>query len=73
MTIVVTKPVGGVIPDVVGATLATAEKRLRRRKLAPLVSAYSTDGKPGRIVAQSPKAGLTAAPGLEVKLVVGRG
>ena len=73
VTLVVTKPVDGVIPDVVGTKLATAEKRLRGRKLEPLVSAFTTDGKPGVIVAQSPKAGLTAARGLEVKLVVGRG
>ena len=73
VTLVVTKPVYGVIPNVVGMKLVTARKRLRGRKLEPVVSAFSRDAKPGVIVTQSPKAGLTAARGLVVKLVVGRG
>jgi membrane peptidoglycan carboxypeptidase len=68
--LVVTKPVHGVVPNLVGRTLADAEARLRKRRLKPAVS--FGEGKPGTVVRQVPAPGLAAAPGLEVTLVVAR-
>ena len=50
--------------------LADARQRLKRLKLEPKVS-YGT-GKPGTVLQQKPRAGLAAAPGVEVQLVVAR-
>jgi serine/threonine-protein kinase len=67
----VTKAKDGVVPDVVGSLVTDAEQRLRRLKLQPAIS--WGDGPPGTVVAQQPKPGVTAAPGLRVELVVARG
>jgi penicillin-binding protein 1A len=67
----VTKARDGVVPDLVGSLVTDAEQRLRRLKLQPAIS--WGDGPPGTVVAQEPKPGVTAAPGLKVQLVVARG
>ena len=69
--LVVTKPVHGVIPNVVGASLEQARSKLERLKLVPAVT--YVDGASGAVLEQMPKPGLAASPGLEVKLVVARG
>ena len=69
--LVVTKPVHGVIPNVVGKSLDDARARLARLKLEPEVT--YVDGTPGAVLEQKPKPGLAAAPGIKVKLVVARG
>ncbi len=72
VTLIVPKAQHGVIPKLVGSTLREARAKLRRIDLTAEVAGF-TDGKPGRIVAQFPVAGLAAKPGLTVSLVVGRG
>ncbi len=69
--IVVTKPLHGVIPNVVGKSVEVAKTRLERLKLQPSIT--WVDGKPAAVLEQKPKAGLAAAPGVEVQLVVARG
>jgi penicillin-binding protein 1A len=68
--LVVSKATQGRIPNLVGLTLADAQLRLRKLKLEPAIS-YAA-GKPGTILEQKPRAGLAAAPGLKIQLVVAR-
>jgi penicillin-binding protein 1A len=72
VTLVLAKPLHGVIPRVVGLPVAQARARLRARGLVPGVSRFA-DGRAGRVLAQVPLAGLAAAPRMQVKLVVGHG
>jgi hypothetical protein len=72
VTLVVAKPVHGVVPRVVGLRLGTAQARLRRLALAPVVGRFS-DGNPGHVVSQTPGPGVAAAPGMTITLVVARG
>jgi penicillin-binding protein 1A len=71
VTLVVAKPLHGVVPDVKGLMLADARKRLRGRGLVPRVTRFA-DGGPRRVLAQSPPAGVAAAPGMMIRLTVGR-
>ena len=66
----VSKPTQGVIPDLVGKTLADARLRLKKLKIEPKISWGI--GKPGTVLEQKPRAGLAAAPGMKVELVVAR-
>jgi penicillin-binding protein 1A len=68
--LVVSKATQGVIPNLVGRNLADARLRLKKLKIEPKIS-WGT-GKPGTILAQSPRAGLASAPGVKVELVVAR-
>ncbi len=68
--LVVSKATQGVIPNLVGRTLADARLRLKKLKIDPKIS-WAT-GKPGTILEQTPRAGLAAAPGVKVELVVAR-
>jgi beta-lactam-binding protein with PASTA domain len=70
--IVLPKAIGGLVPRVVGLTLLDARSRLERRHLVPFVEAFA-NGKPGVVLAQSPRGRRAALRGLIVKLVVGRG
>jgi penicillin-binding protein 1A len=65
VTLVLAKPLHGLVPKTVGLSLHAARVRLARMKLVPEVS-----GKAGRVVAQKPKPGVAAAPGMRVQLVV---
>jgi penicillin-binding protein 1A len=67
----VTKARDGVVPDVVGVPVDQAQERLKQLKLQPSIS--WGDGPPGTVMAQQPKPGVAAAPGLTVQLVVARG
>jgi membrane peptidoglycan carboxypeptidase len=69
--LVVSKATQGVIPNLVGRNLADARLRLKKLKIEPKIS-WGT-GKPGTILQQRPRAGLAAAPGVKVELVVARG
>jgi penicillin-binding protein 1A len=69
--IVIPKSTNGRIPDVVGLTVAQARHRLARRYLAGFIEGYA-DGKPGIVLAQSPRAGLAATKNLTIRLIVGR-
>jgi penicillin-binding protein 1A len=68
VTLVLAKPLHGTVPKVVGLRLKRAELKLKRRKLMSVVS-----GTGPRVVAQRPPAGVAAAPGMRVTLVLGRG
>jgi hypothetical protein len=71
VTLVLAKPLHGVVPAVEGLPLAEARERLRRRGLTPRATRF-TDGRSGRVLAQSPPAGVAATPGMVVRLTVGR-
>ena len=71
VTLVLAKPLHGLVPNVVGLTLHQARARLLRRKLTARV-VFVADGRPGRVLAQTPPPRVAAAPGLEVDLVVGK-
>ena len=72
VTLIVPKPLHGVIPKLTGLTLRQARAKLAKVKLLVDIAGF-TDGRPGRIVTQSPVAGLAARPNLTVSVVVGRG
>jgi beta-lactam-binding protein with PASTA domain len=72
VTLVLAKPLDGVVPKVVGMGLQDARRRLRSRGLVPVI-VRSASGSAGQVIAQVPKGGVAAAPKLQVKLVVGRG
>ena len=61
-----------VVPRVIGLSLPQARARLRARGLVPGVARFA-DGHAARVLAQVPVAGVAAAPGMQVKLVVGHG
>jgi beta-lactam-binding protein with PASTA domain len=72
VTLVLAKPLHGVVPRVTGLSLPQARARLRSRGLVPGVARFA-EGRAGRVLAQIPLAGLAAAPRMQVKLVVGHG
>jgi penicillin-binding protein 1A len=65
VTLVLAKPLHGLVPKTIGLTLRAARTRLAKLKLVPQVT-----GRAGRVVAQQPHAGVAAAPGMKVRLVV---
>jgi len=65
VTLVLAKPLHGLVPRTVGLTLNAARTRLAKLKLVPEASATH-----GRVVAQQPTAGVAAAPGMKIRLVV---
>jgi penicillin-binding protein 1A len=68
VTLVLAKPLHGVVPKVVGLPVAKAQERLARRNLRPAVH-----GNGARIVSQKPAAGVAAGPGMQVTLVAAAG
>jgi len=70
VTIVVTKASHGLVPNLVGSSVDEATERLRRLQLRPRL--VWRPGPEGTVLEQSPAAGLAAAPGLPVMLVVAR-
>jgi penicillin-binding protein 1A len=72
VTLWVSRPVYGVVPQVEGLTLRRANARLQRLKLRPRI-ARTAGGRAGRVVDQVPPPGVAAVPGMAVKLVVARG
>jgi hypothetical protein len=66
----VTKAQNGVVPDLVGVDSEEAQQRLRALRLQPAIS--FGHGPAGTVVAQQPRPGVAAAPGLKVELVVAR-
>jgi penicillin-binding protein 1A len=61
----------GLVPNFVGSSLAAASREVRRLRLDPL--AVSAPGPRGIVLRQSLDAGVAAAPGLRIRLVVGDG
>jgi beta-lactam-binding protein with PASTA domain len=72
VTLVLAKPLHGVVPRVVGLSLPQARARLRARGLVPGIARFA-DGRAGRVVAQMPVPGVAAAPNMKVRLIVGHG
>ena len=70
--LVLAKPMHGVVPDVVGLTLTNALERLHEERLEADVASF-VEGVRGRVLSQSPRAGIAAARGTRVRLVVARG
>jgi len=68
VTLVLAKPLHGLVPQTVGLSLRAAQRKLKRLKLVPEVT-FGT-GRPGHVVAQTPHAGVAAAPGMKVVLIV---
>jgi penicillin-binding protein 1A len=72
VTLVLAKPLHGVVPNIIGLSLREARAKLRARGLVPVIDRFA-DGASGRILAQLPVAGVAAAPRMKVRLVVGHG
>ncbi len=72
VTLVLAKPLHGIVPKVVGLSLRDARLRLRARGLVPMIERFA-DGRSGRVIAQMPVAGVAGAPRMKVRLVVGHG
>ena len=72
VTLVLAKPLHGVVPKVVGLSLRQARARLRGRGLVPGIARFA-DGRAGLVLAQMPVAGVAAAPRMKVRLIVGHG
>jgi beta-lactam-binding protein with PASTA domain len=72
VTIVVARPLHGVVPRVVGLPMRVARARLHAVGLHPVVAGF-VSGPSGRIVSQAPLPGVAAARGIEVRLTVARG
>jgi beta-lactam-binding protein with PASTA domain len=68
VTLVLAKPLHGTVPKVTGVSVERAQAKLTKRKLVGVVRGVGS-----RVVSQQPKAGLAAAPGMRVTLVLGRG
>jgi penicillin-binding protein 1A len=67
----VSKAAYGLVPNFVGSSLAEASREVRRLKLR--VRVVEAPGPTGMVVRQRPKPGVTSAPKLRVRLVVGDG
>ena len=70
LLLVISKPTQGVIPNFVGRSLDDARLRMKKLKLEPRIQWRA--GTPGTVLEQRPRAGLAAAPGVKVTLVVAR-
>jgi beta-lactam-binding protein with PASTA domain len=68
VTLVLAKPLHGVIPNVVGLTLARAQAKLRAAGLSPVAPAFALGT--ARVVSQRPRPRVAAAPKLTVRLAV---
>jgi penicillin-binding protein 1A len=71
VTLVLAKPLHGVVPKVVGLSLRAARAKLATVRLLADVRFGAGKAKQ-RVVAQQPKAGVAAAPGMTVRVLVGR-
>jgi len=60
----------GVVPNLVGSSVAAARARLRQQHLK--VKITYAEGPAGTVLRQTPDAGVAAAPSLPVRLVVAR-
>ena len=70
--VVLAQPMHGRIPDVVGLPIERAQRKLQRLELVPIIEGIA-GGEPGIVMAQSPGRRRAAAPGMEIRLVVGSG
>src|SRR5262245_53112018 len=69
VTLVLAKPIHGVVPRLVGMPLERAQQKAARRGFK--VEVEETDrGTPGKVVFQLPRPGVAAAPGMVVRVAV---
>jgi penicillin-binding protein 1A len=68
VTLVLAKPLHGTMPHLVGLDWRKASSKLRRLRLHVKVQSTGT-----RVVAQAPRAGVAAAPGMQVTVTLGSG
>jgi penicillin-binding protein 1A len=66
-----TKARDGLLPNLVGSSIADARAQLKRLRIRPRIR--WGDGPPGTVIQQSPRPGVAAGEGLTVRLVVARG
>jgi len=69
--VVLAKPVNGLVPNVVGLTLAEARAKLKSLGLRLRAGAF-VQGRSGHVVAQQPLRGGAVKPGMTVTLFLGR-
>jgi penicillin-binding protein 1A len=71
VTLVLARPLHGVVPGVIGLRLPRARAKLERVRLLPKVVRMVPQPKQlGRVLFQAPKGGVAATPGMEIRLVV---
>jgi len=68
--LIVTKPLHGVTPNLVGRRLGDARLQLEKLKLQYEIR--WAEGRPGTVLEQRPRPGLAATPGIKIRLVVAR-
>jgi membrane peptidoglycan carboxypeptidase len=73
VTLVLAKPLHGVVPALVGKPLPVAQQQLKRMKLTSKVVQTKPGGRAGHVVFQQPLGGVAAAPGMLVRLVISNG
>jgi penicillin-binding protein 1A len=72
--LVLAKPLHGVVPNLLGLKLASARRRLTRLHARVVVRRGPRgEGLAGHVMAQAPRPGVAAAPGMRVTVVVARG
>ena len=71
LILIVSKATQGLVPNLVGRDIADARLRLKRLKLEPRIL-WVEGGDGGKVLEQRTRAGLAAAPGVKVELVVSR-
>ena len=69
VTLIVAKATHGVVPSVIGLPLDRAKRKCERRGLQVDVE-ETQKGPSGRVIFQLPRAGVAAAPGMQVRLAV---
>jgi penicillin-binding protein 1A len=69
VTLVVSKARYGLLPNFVGSSIVSVTREAKRLKLRLTVE--TADGPSGTVLEQRPAAGVSVAPGLRVRLVVG--
>ena len=72
VTLVLAKPLHGVVPRVIGLSIRDARARLRARGFVPVIGRFA-GGAAGRVLAQTPPPGVAGGQRLSINLVVGRG
>ena len=73
VTLVLAKPLHGVVPEVTGLKLRRARAKLEHARLLPkVVRLIPQRRRPGQVLFQAPKPGVAAVPGMEIRLIVAR-
>ena len=71
VTLVLAKPLHGVVPKIIGLSVRNARAKLATLKLVPAVR-FGSGKAGGHVISQNPHAGVAAAPGMKIRLVVAR-